>query len=266
VRPRLFLQIASVEARKRMSYRADFWIGALLGFLFQFGSAWLLWTFIFRQSGAATIGGYREEEMLLYYAAALLIGKVTRATENEMAVSQDIYEGSLSRYLIYPAGYFPMRYAALLGALAPTGVQILLFGALVPFVIDATVPVGGIFLAAAAALVGNALNFLMTLPIQAVAFWADNVWSLQVAYRFISGLLGGAMLPLALFPDWARTIAGCTPFPFLFTVPADALLGRIAPHEWARWMALALVWAVVLRFVARAVWRRGDLQYTGVGM
>ena len=39
---------------------------------------------------------------------------------------------------------------------------------------------------------------------KAVAFWADNVWSLMVTQRFVSALLGGAMLPLAVFPESAQ--------------------------------------------------------------
>ncbi|MFM8980580.1 MAG: hypothetical protein ACKOSS_08980, partial [Planctomycetia bacterium] len=36
--------------------------------------------------------------------------------------------------------------------------------------------------------VGNLLQFTLAWPIQGVAFWAENVWSLMVALRFVGSL------------------------------------------------------------------------------
>ena len=45
-------------------------------------------------------------------------------------MSQDIYEGSLTKYLLYPTDYFGFKYAAHLGDLVPGVIQLALFGLL----------------------------------------------------------------------------------------------------------------------------------------
>ena len=99
-----------------------------------------------------------------------------------------------------------------------------------------------------------------------VAFWADNVWSLNVMLRFTSELLGGMMLPLSLFPQWAQDVLVWTPFPYLFYVPVMTLLGRGRAGGVAAGRGRLGGLDRVERFVSLAVWRRGTLAYTGVGI
>jgi len=117
-----------------------------------------------------------------------------------------------------------------------------------------------------AIVVANLLNFLITFPIQLIAFWADNVWSLMVMHRFASALLGGMLAPLAFFPESAQRALEALPFRYLFAFPVETLLGRVSPAEWAAGMAIAMGWCGVMAMIGRAVWRRGTLQYTGVGI
>jgi ABC-type uncharacterized transport system permease subunit len=128
VNPRLFWQVLSVEIRARMSYRADFWINALVGFLAEFGLVWFLWDALFRESGRDVIAGFDRTGMVVYYLTVILLGKFIRGREFEGAVSHDIYQGDLTRYLLYPAPYFPFKLAQRLGALAPAVMQFALFG------------------------------------------------------------------------------------------------------------------------------------------
>ena len=267
---RLFLQIASMEARRRMSYRVDFWLTALVGFAAQFGVVYFLWTALFAESGKTTMGGYTFEALLFYYVAVLLIGKLVRGVEFDNHVSQDIYEGGLNRYLVFPASYFGFKYAQHLGSLIPALIQITLFGGVSILAMDLTantsISPSSVLMSITSIALANLLYFLMSFPLQTTAFWADNVWSLLVALRFITGLLGGMMVPLALFPDWLRQANEWLPFRCLFSVPVETLMGRLAFGEWASAMLIGLAWVGILAAVDAAVWRRGNLQYSGIGL
>lgn len=264
---RILWSIASVEARKRMSYRLDFWIHALVGLSVQLGVAYLITLALYRESGATAIAGFSLREMMAYYVFVVVVARVVTATEMDHSVSQDIYEGALSRYLLYPTSYPAVKYAQQIGAMAPAFVQCVVFAAWMPFVfgVPAGISAGGVAMGAVSVLVASLLQFMMILPIQAVSFWADNVWSLMVAYRIVSRILGGMMIPLALFPAWLRDALPWTPFPYLFAMPVDAVLGRVNALQWAQGTGIALAWCAVLAMVTSVVWRRGDLQYTGVG-
>jgi ABC-2 type transport system permease protein len=270
VTPRLFFRICSIEARTRMSYRVDFWLNTVVGLLAQFGLVYFLWDAMFRESGVERIGGYTFDGMVVYYLAVILLGKLVRGREFEGAISTDIYEGGLNRYIVFPAPYFPFKYAQHLGAMLPAVFQFVLFGVLVLLVVgvpEALMPTpASVVLALTAAALGNLLHLLLSIPIQSVAFWADNVWSLDVAKRFAISLLGGFMLPLSVFPEWAQEALRFTPFPYLFSFPALTLLGQVTLAEWALGMCVCLGWCCLFALLARVVWRRGQLRYTGVGI
>lgn len=268
--PRLFLDIMSVEARKRMSYRVDFWINTLFGFLAEFGVHFFLAVALFAESGASDIRGFARPDLVVYFVTVLLIQKIVIGPDFGGHVSEDIYEGGLTRYLLFPAPYVPFKYAQHLGALLPLVLQALLFGLLAVFLLEPTqslhVTPWTIAGAIVCVLVANLLFFLMRLSLQYVAFWQDNVWSLSVMLRFASRLLGGAMLPLTFFPAWSADVLRVLPFRALYDLPTQTFLGQLSPLEWITGLATALAWCGVFMLLARAVWKRGELQYTGVGI
>ena len=267
--PRLFFQVFSIEARKLMSYRTDFWITAVVGFLAQFGLAYYLWDAIYTDA-REEIGGYTFEGMVLYYVLIILVAKLVRGSTYTNEIATDIYEGSLSRYIVYPTSYFGFKYAQHLGNVVPALIQLVLFGALYLLFLklpaDARITPLSAGMAAVSVLVANLLFYAITAPLQAVAFWADNVWSLVVMMRFISNLLGGAMVPLSLFPAWSRQLLDALPFRYLYDFPVNTLLGKVAPGEWLFGLAVSLVWLGIIVAATRLVWRRGMLSYTGVGI
>ena len=68
------------------------------------------------------------------------------------------------------------------------------------------------------------------------------------------------------FPDGVKAVLDLSPFPSLFWVPATTLLGRMDVTEWARSLAVALAWCGALALLGRSIFRRGYLQYSGVGI
>jgi ABC-2 type transport system permease protein len=265
----VYWHIFTAEARKRMSYRADFWMNSVAGILVHFSFFWFL-TYALFASGSSTLAGFSARGMILYYVFVTLIARVVQSMDLDLAISQDIYEGGLSKYLLYPVRYAAVKYAQQWGGLAPQMVQMAIFGVLAPLIVgipeEIQIGFASVLMAAISIAAANLLHFLIVRPVQAVSFWADNVWSLLVACRFGMAMLGGQLLPLQLFPEWAQQILGWLPFPYLYSVPAMTLLGRVGVFEWLAGLAVTLFWCGVAALLGNIVWRRGDLQYTGVGM
>ena len=226
--PRLFLRIASTQARLRMSYRADFWVQSVVVFAVEAGLVACLWSAVFGESQAATVGGYDRDGMILYSIAVILVSRLVRGNEFEGGLGQDVYDGGLTRYLLYPAPYLGFKYAQHVGSLVPLLGQCALFFAAFPLLGagDAHVTVASAAAALLALAVAHCLHFLMVWTVQGVAFWADNVWSLLVALRVATGLLGGAMLPLSAFPPGARAVLEWLPFRHLFATPVEECVNR----------------------------------------
>jgi ABC-2 type transport system permease protein len=102
-----------------------------------------------------------------------------------------------------------------------------------------------------AAVVGFGLRFLAHLS----AFWLLDWRGVFGLYAVLGGLLGGLVLPVGLFPPWARVAVWCTPFPATVQVPADLLVGHGSA---ARLLAYQLGWAVALLWLGRVVLRRAE--------
>lgn len=270
MRPALFLHVASMSARRSLSYRADFWIQAVLTFAAELGLAWFLWAGMLAASGAPTLGGMGFEELVRYAVLVALVGKVVRGTELEGAIAQEIYEGGLSRYRVYPVSFFAFKYAQHLGSLLPSVAQLLVFGA-AWVLLRGEAGLEGITPATAAGCVlalavGNLLQFTLAWPIQGVAFWAENVWSLMVALRFVGSLLGGALLPLGVWPEALRPWLEALPFRYLYAFPVEVLTGHVGGAALVQGLCVALGWTALLGWAGAAVWRRGDRIYSGAGM
>jgi ABC-2 type transport system permease protein len=270
VTPRLFLRVFATEARRRLAYRADFWVNALLSFGAELAIAWFLWQAIFEESGQREIGGRNLDSTVLYYVLVLLVAKLVRPPFGGGGdVAEEIYSGALSRYLVYPTGYFPFKYAQFLGALIPVALQAVLFGAAFPFLLaeaSARFTAAGVAMGLVTLFVANLLHYLMGFAIQSLAFWADNVWSLFVGLRLVTGILGGVALPLSVLPGGVQSALRATPFPYLFSEPVATLLGERSVGEWAVGLAIAVGWCGVFALVCASVFRRGRLRYSGVGI
>ncbi len=266
----LFFKIVNLELRKQMSYRVDFWVNTVVSFFAAMGVMYFLWTSIFATTGEYKIGGYTLQEMILYYVMVILIAKLVRGSTQMTGVADDIYTGSLTKYQLFPTSYLTFKYAEHLGSLLPAIIQLILFGALSPLIFDFPDSIHitpmNIIICMGVVLMANLLFFTITLALQLIAFWADNVWSLIVMNHFISGLLGGAMLPLELFPDWARSILSYTPFAYLYHFPVRILTGDIStPHLWLG-IGVMSCWILILSSGAWCIWKAGNKQYTGVGI
>ncbi len=270
MKPALFLSVLSVETRKLMSYRVDFWLSAIFAFGVELAVAFFLWRAIFDSTGRERIGGFTFDGMVIYYVLAILLGRLARGRDLQLSISQDIYQGTLTRYLLYPSSYVGFKYAEHLGTLLPSLVQLAVFGSLSAAVLS--LPAGlhitplSVLMTVVSLAAANLLVFLLSYPVQGIAFWADNVWSLTVMVRLIAEVLGGLMLPLSLFPETLQRVLEWLPFAYVFYFPVLTLLGQVSPAEWLRGLAVVLLWCCVLAWVSRGIWRRGYRTYTGVGI
>lgn len=259
----------SLELRKLVSYRIDFWLDFFGALLVQVGLAWFLWDAVLRARGTETVGGLGLQALVLYYLLVPLVEKITRGHEMGF-LSTEIYEGTLTRYLVYPVPLFGYKYVlhlavssvALVQMVLVLGVYVAWRGVPEPFEITAWSLAGGLV----AMLAASVLYFHLAACLEMVAYWADNVWSLLVMLRFAIRLLGGGMIPLTLFPDTLRGVLELLPFAPLLGFPIQTLLGQVPPPDYLRSLVLLCAWALFFGFLARVVHARGMRRYTGVGI
>ncbi len=114
---------------------------------------------------------------------------------------------------------------------------------------------GAAWLAAmlAALLLSCALTALMNISM----LWTVSGHGIATLGGGLIALLGGLVIPLQLFPDWAQPIVYALPFAGVLDLPARLYTGNIAPAGIAWVLAHQLAWTAALVALGRHALARG---------
>ena len=121
-------------------------------------------------------------------------------------------------------------------------------------------------LAAVGCLAGTVLAFVvysqLNLLIGLCAVFTEHTIGLQRAKNAMVDLLGGVLLPLTFFPDWAQAVLAWLPFQAITFTPVAMYLGEL---NVVRGLLVQVVWAALLFVLVRVLWRRalGELTVQG---
>ncbi len=263
--------VAAMELKKSLTYRVHFWVQFVGHVGAELLVAYFLWKAVFETRNTTSIGGFSLLTMTYYYLFSACSLRIVRGGEGEAGyISTDIYDGSLTRYLLYPLPFLGFKYVAHLAQQGIGILQLLLVFLFVSTVIgfpnESSISLFTLMAGIATSLFVGYLYYLLQVCIEMVAFWQDVVWNLMAMFRMTTIFFGGAVLPLAFFPDWGRTVAHFTPFPLLISYPVKTFLGQITLFEWLESFALFIGWVLFLTLLSRWIWTRGVKQYSGVGI
>ncbi len=263
-------QVFLLELRKLITYRADFWVNFFGQTIFSLTIAYFLWSSIFHYSGKDTMNGHTMTSMMFYYLIAPLIFRIQQG-QGIGFVAREIYEGELNKYIVYPIDYFKFKLSTYLANSFFFLAQLVLIISLYNvFFYNSDIFQFSLFRTTLFILVITICcitYFYLSLLCELLAFWFDNTWSLAVILRFAVSFLGGALIPLVFFPTWATEVLELTPFPYLIDFPIQTLIGREFNYiTFGKRLLIAISWTVLFRFLAMKLWRRGNYQYTGVGI
>ncbi len=171
-------------------------------------------------------------------------------------VQEEVRRGDIAYSLPRPASYVGGMLAQAAGMLAFRAPLLGVTAFVCAFAYTGEVPPLG-SLAPALALGSWAAFVIATssIAIGLLAFWITDVSPLYWLWSKLGFVLGGLMLPIALYPRWLARTAMLTPFPSLLAGPAGLLLG------FERGAALGLsarlaFWSAVITCATFALFRR----------
>jgi ABC-2 type transport system permease protein len=88
-----------------------------------------------------------------------------------------------------------------------------------------------------------------------VAFYTFSGYGIFVTRQALQLTFSGVSAPLALYPEWLRTIAEHAPFQHSIYTPVSIYLGWISGTNILRAMAGQVAWAVALFVIGKLVMR-----------
>ncbi len=78
-------------------------------------------------------------------------------------------------------------------------------------------------------------------------------------------LLSGYLVPLELFPSWARTLTYALPFRYTLGFPVEILIGTSSAEELGHGLAVQWTYCAASCALALVVWRAGVRRFGAFG-
>ncbi|MGA2533853.1 MAG: ABC-2 family transporter protein [Candidatus Aminicenantales bacterium] len=240
-----------------MAYPANF-LAHLLDSALELGTALAGLAIVFAH--AATLGGWRSDELValvgVYFLVGGVIGLVIQPGMEQL--TESVRDGTLDFTLTKPEDAqvlvsvwrieiwkmidVGLGFAVLAVALARLGERVGLREAAA---------------FAAALLAGGVIVYSFWLILATTAFWFVRVENILVIFQSV---YEAGRWPVSIYPGWLRfALTFLVPVAFAITVPAQALAGRVT------WQVLlgAAAFAAALFTAARVFWRLGIRHYSG---
>jgi ABC-2 type transport system permease protein len=259
-----YAAVASLSFRQRLEERAALYGRVIFYFIILLTYS-RLWQAVFGDSGGAgssvPIQGGQNAASYVWYLAVtewIVLSQPTIWQD----IEADVRSGDVAYQLSRPISYAGVRLAEACGDL---GLRMLVLGA--SGLVFARLLSGewpstqGLELAVPVAVLASVVLLLAHLAIGLSAFWIDDCTSVYLVWQKLMFVLGGLMLPLAIYPDWFRTFASYTPFAAILFGP-----GRLV-MEPDVWLALRLTlelpgWGALAALVVVGLERRGRRNIT----
>ena len=259
--------VVAMELRKILAYRSDFWVTFVGQVVITLLIARALWGAIFEASGKNVMEGFTLPMMTLYFLIVPIGNKMIMG-ENLGFISREIYDGSFTRYLIYPISFFQYKTLTYLTHSVFFGVQLLLVYTIYQLWSGTftALNIQNLLLGFCLYLCASLVYALMSMMVELISLWADNIWSLMVMLRFIAYFLGGSFVPVDFFPASFQEIIHLTPFPYLISLPAKTVMGLTTSQDILTGLAFMGFWAGAFASGAYLLWKQGEKKYTGVGI
>ncbi len=255
--PALFAKFASVTFQKQITYRFDYFMGILNGFLYVFIFT-SLWRALYSQMPQETHGGFTLTGIITYAVFAMAL-KISFSMDDTV-IYKKVQDGSVAIDLIRPVSFYFMNLAESVGYsifhIFARALPILLISTLI---FDVYFEIGwsrvGFF--AVSALMGYLIMFMINYLVGLLAFWFLEVFPFQLFKYGLITFLSGGIVPIDFFPDAMRPFIMILPFQYIHYTPTVIIMGHVDAGRGAELVLYQAVWVILLALLSKGAWRAG---------
>ena len=218
--------------------------------------------------GTNSIAGYGKADIVKYYLAMLMVsGFVVCHFMWELSI--EIKDGQFASQLVRPISVYQVYFFRNLSW------RIVRLSLCVPFLMlfvwfyrdvlaGVSFNLGITFWLAL--MLGHLLSFTTVMMLGFIALFVEEAMALFELYYFPMLFLSGQVVPVAMLPAWAQTLAKYLPFYYTTNLPVDIGIGRV--FGITIWTGLLVqCFYIGLTFgISKILWSKGLKQFSGVGL
>jgi len=206
-------------------------------------------------------GSYNKETFLSYIIFVNLIVSFVMGTRTA-EIASDIQNSSIINLLLKPVSFFKYNFTRDLAdkvinlsfALIEALFLISVFKVTIVFPKNI-----GLFLVIF--VLGTLIAYFINLTLSFVGFWTPEVWAPRFVFFMTISFLSGTYFPLDLLPSIIYRLLLLTPFPYLFYLPTRLLINKIPPDINLLILG-SFVWVFLGYFITKAVWKKGNREFS----
>ena len=252
-----YYYIMMTAARARAVYVADI-VAEVPVIFFRIGALSQLFAATYSSTGADEFDGMNYVQLV--WCMSLIQCFESSATEPHVPriIEEEVKSGDLAYSLNKPYSYALFQFYAFLGRGLSNMLINLLVSLSLPYFLVGPLDVSFNGLAAGLFMMfmGFVLYFLITLVIGLLAFWIEDVTSIDWLFRACSMIFGGAILPLALFPESIKVVAEYLPFGQLY-YSAARLIVNFDHAVFVKFLGVQVMWLAIFCVMAVLILREG---------
>ena len=222
-----------------------------------------LWSAVAR---TAPIGRFGQRELTTYFLATVVVRQLTGSWV-VWELIQEIKSGTLASRLLKPIhpllaysaeniAAIPLRAAF---ALPLAAIGLASGGAHLP---NGVASIGALVLSLLGAWF---ITFFVMAIIGTLSFFMESSASIFEVWLGCFMLLSGYLVPLELFPSWAKTLTDALPFRYTLGFPVEILIGAASSEAIGRGLAVQWAYCVASCILALVVWQRGVRRFGAFG-
>ncbi len=195
--------------------------------------------------------------IVTYSTVALLMGLVMDIDQTR-ALHERLHDGSIATDFMKPISVPLYYFADGTGEVLFHGLLIVPSLALALLIVHVDVPsLAGLAVFGISFLLGYLIGFCINFILNCTAFWTLEISAVQMIVTWLTGLLGGELVPLVLFPAFLQPFVYATPFAAMFSTPLLIYVGVLRPDRYLAALGTQVLWLAILGAVAAAIWRAG---------
>jgi ABC-2 type transport system permease protein len=225
-----------------------------------------IWLAIMHASGEG-IAGWNQASIVQYYVFMALLNNLI-FMHPEVHVSNEIYQGKLTNYLVRPQNYlFQVFLHEGAWKIMRTLLFIPIFGVIVLFsqrFFEFSLG-GNVMYVILASLFGIPIFFLSATIIAFTSFWLEDSLITRTIFWITSGLFGGQYAPLAFMPDILQKISHYFPFRYAIYFPLEIISRPMSNFAISMGFIGQGIWIFILILITRVVWKYGLRRYSAIG-
>jgi len=253
----LFLKFASISFQKQITYRFDYFMGILNGFLYVFVFT-SLWRALYNADGMSNQGGFTLTSITTYAIMAMAVR--ISFSMNDNTIYKKVQDGSVAIDLIRPVSFFFMNLAEAVGHSSfhtvARAIPIILISAFL-FEIDLPFEPIRIFIFFISAILGYLIFFMINFMTGLLAFWFVEIFPFMLFKYGAFTLFSGAIVPIDFFPDSIKSLVDVLPFRYILYTPTAILTGHIDLSLTPRLLFWQLIWVSTLAVASKIMWNAG---------